>query len=120
MIGATFKVIGFFFACFLFLCIPVKGKPIFDHLFRASKPVGRVIADGAEAGLDKSRDLGQRLFSNSVPKENSDEIRYRSASHKRTKVKNNFQSMKDEVETIKYDDHSTEDQEALEKTINEY
>ncbi len=119
MIGATFKIIGFFFACFLFLCIPVKGKPLFDHLFRASRPVGRVIADGAEAGLDKSRDIGQKFFSNSVPKDDSDEIRFRSASHKRT-VKKNYSAIKEERESIKYDDHTSEDQAALEKTISEY
>jgi hypothetical protein len=115
MIGSIFKAFGFFFVCFLILSIPVSGKPLFDHLFKISKPVGKVIAEKAEDGLDQSRDLGERLFKNSLPRNASDEIKVRNSSVK--KQANLFQTPKRE----KFDEHSKEDQEELERTIqNEF
>jgi hypothetical protein len=115
MIGSIFKAIGLFFVCYLILCIPVGGKPLFNHLFKISTPVGKVIAEKAEDGLDQSRNLGERLFKNSIPRNASDEIKVRNSSFKR-QVKF-FESTKNE----KYDEHSKEDQAELERTIqNEF
>ncbi|MFZ4713100.1 MAG: hypothetical protein ACOYL6_05295 [Bacteriovoracaceae bacterium] len=115
MIGSTFKVFGFFIVCFLILCIPVGGKPLFEHLFKMSTPVGKVIAEKAEDSFDKSKNFGERLFSNSIPSNNSDEIRMRNSSVKKAR-RNAF---KVEAQD-QYDDHSSEDQEALEKTIQSH
>lgn len=118
MVGTIFKTIGFFFICFLFLCIPVKDRTIFDHLFRAGKPVGKIISEGAEAGLQKTQTYGKRLFSNSDPTlTNQDEVRSVHASARKSNA---------EMKTkIKYqnqdnlDQYSADEENALNQALQE-
>lgn len=105
MVGTIFKTFGFFFICFLVLCIPIKDRTLFDHLFRASKPVGKIITEGAETGLHKTQSYGKKLFSNSDPAIiNQDEVRSVNSSARQVRKKS-------------LDQYSEDDEEALSKTI---
>lgn len=106
MVGTIFKTFGFFFICFLVLCIPIKDRTLFDHLFRASKPVGKIISEGAETGLQKTQIYGKKLFSNSDPAvvNQQDEVRSVNASARK-------------IPKAKLDHYSEDEEAALNQAI---
>lgn len=64
--------LGMFVATFLLLSIELKGKPLFSHLHEFALPATRGFQRGAEklvgGGLGRTRDVGEQLFNNTIPK----------------------------------------------------
>lgn len=115
MLGTIFKTLGFFLICFLILCIPIKEKTLFDYLFRASRPVGKIIVHGTETGIKKTQRYGRKLFLNSNPSfnsgDNQDEVRSVNSSTKKIhKTNGNHEAL---------DRYSSDEAEALNQTIEQ-
>lgn len=105
MVGTIFKTFVFFFICFIVLCIPIKDRTLFEHLFRVSRPVGKIITEGAETGLQKTQTYGKKLFSNSDPAIiTRDEVRSVNSSAKKVTKKS-------------LDHYSEDDEKALNQAI---
>lgn len=114
MLGKFFKIIGFFFLCFVILCIPVNNKPIFEYLFKASKPAGNIIKETALKGFDQTKNVGKKFFANSIPK-TSQNKNIDTITEKRSAPKKSINNV--EVESDQF--LETEKNE-LESTINNF
>lgn len=66
------KITGLLLGFFFFLCITVKEKPIFVHVYNLVSPATNFVQDATEGFFQRSvastQTYSKKLFDNSVPK----------------------------------------------------
>ncbi len=64
--------LGIFISTYFLLSIDISDRPIFDHLYDITSPMTKSIQRYVEGlmgqSLEGGKDIGEKLFNNSVPK----------------------------------------------------
>lgn len=68
---SLFKFMISFTISFLILAFPINGKPVFYYLFKVAAPMTEGVYDGiksgANASLQKGKEVGWGFFTNAIP-----------------------------------------------------
>ena len=102
----------YFTLSFGILCIPIGGgKQVFDKLFSMVTPYAKTAVETTKQKLSTTKRYSKKLYANSSPADEKDEVNSKMSSTKRKKI---------HIEDRPADDtYTAEEQERLRKVLSE-
>lgn len=104
----------YFTLSFAILCIPIGGgQQLFDKLFSMVTPYARDAVKTTKQKMSSTKRYSKKLYSNSSPAEQEDEVKSKMAAVQRKKIKIKIENKPSD------DTYTEEEQERLRKVLSE-